>query len=76
MLEEAVRGALALLRGPYAPLAVRADMLGAFAREGLWDKSRGLPDPKDFAEMYARQDPEAAKGWRAGLPNAIHIPEP
>lgn len=74
MLDEAVRGAVALLRGPDAPLAVQADILGVFAREGLWDESRGLPDPQEFAEMYARNDPEAAKAWRACLPKAINMP--
>lgn len=75
LLDEVVRGGADKLGQNSLSASVRAEILAAFAREGLWTTSRGLPDPRWFADEYARYDPEAAKAWMAGLPQIFKQPQ-
>lgn len=71
LLDEVIRSGATLAGQHDVSLAVKADLLRAFAGDGLWDKSRGLPDPKSFLETYSREDPAAAKAWWASLPQNL-----
>lgn len=75
LLDEVVRGGAVRLQESSVSISVHAEMLAAFAREGLWTASRGLPDPKSFADKFAREDPDAAKAWMAGLPQIFKQPQ-
>lgn len=76
LLDEVIRSGAALAGQHDVSLAVKADLLSAFAGEGLWNKSRGLPDPKAFFETYSREDPAAAKAWWASLPQDLRNTQP